>query len=51
MEVDDRALEETESEDAVRAAFKTALNGADDGSVLSRAGLVDEVDVSLHGLL
>jgi hypothetical protein len=48
MEVNDRALKESEREDAVRGAAKGTLDSADDSAILSRAGLVDELGVALH---
>src|SRR6267142_3717414 len=50
MEVNDRALEESEREHAVRAAAKATLDRADDSSILSRAGLLDELCIALHRL-
>src|SRR5262245_43077081 len=50
MKVNDRALKESEREDVVRAATKANLDGADDGAILSRTGLVDKLGVALHRL-
>ena len=51
MEVNDRALEETECEDAIGPAANATLDAADDSAILGRAGLVDELGVPLHRLL
>lgn len=48
MEVNERALEQPEGEDAVCAASEAALDGRDHGAILDDACLVHKVDIALY---